>query len=359
MIKLKNLLSEFDITKSRHMSTDSSFSMLLRMASNVLHTSINRPELYNVLSGETNTLDVRKFIKDSRIKTTEIPVPGHSNLIVYRCAGVDDDQADYYIMFNTDLDARHCFIGLIKTNPIKSAFGYSPKSTFKINGTVRRIHLSELGKEHIGKGYGSLLYQAVWNDSAALASDWILFKGSFAMGTNKILKDASLFGMVLGEDIESSYATKVIIPLNSPKEAQSISVTKSGRNFIAFKGEVPAPVRKVAHNLEGIDIAKELIVYKLDHNISEAYEVDPDSLSQEVSDMEKNKSWKLDIFEVLDYCDNLQDLNRIILEEDTTFFNRIAFGTNAKNKRVAILLFKDATLIVKQLKTGTLANVLV
>ena len=189
MIKLKNLLSEFDITKSRHMSTDTSFSMLLRVVRNLLGASINTPELYNVLSGESNTLDVRKFMKDIRHKTTEIPVPGHSNLIVYKCKAADReaDDSDNYIMFDTDLDAFHCFIGFITAIPIKnSSFGYNPKSTFKINGTVRRIHISELGKEHIGKGYGSLLYQTVWNDSAAMASDWMLFKGSFGMWTNKI-----------------------------------------------------------------------------------------------------------------------------------------------------------------------------
>lgn len=356
MIKLKELLNEFNINKRAHLGTGSSGEMFFDFFQPYMNASDVFDLINKVGTKSAKQVSIVDLIKEHVPKATIIPVPGNPTLIVCKVSEWDDD-VTVYTMFDTAADIKYCYIGFIEVRNVPNPdYGYNPNSVFKIEGTVRRVHLTEVAKDYIGQGFGSLLYQAVWNDSAALASDNMLFKGSYAMWVKKILSEAELFGVVLGQDIERSGSPKVIIPLNTTEQATTAAITNRGENFIAFKKNVPEPVRKVAYNLKGVDPSKELVVYRMDGKIKDRY-TDLSHLHPE-----DPKSYKrMNIFDILDDCDNMYDLYMRLYEDgDIHQINSVIFGNGqSKKNRVSLLLFEDATLIVKDLGSGKLVNVLV
>jgi hypothetical protein len=356
VIKLRELLNEFNINKRRHLGTGSSGEMFYKFFQSHLGAIDTFDFIDKVGKKSAKEVSIVDLIKKHVRKASIIPVPGNPTLIVCKTNQWGEDET-VYTMFDTAADMQYCCIGFIDVRNVSTPdYGYNPNSVFKIEGTVRRIHLTEVAKEYIGQGFGSLLYQTVWNDSAALASDTMLFKGSYAMWVKKILPEAELFGVVLGQDIERSGSPKVIIPLNSTEQATKAAITNKGENFIAFKKNVPEPVRKVAYNLKGVDPSKELVVYRMDGTIKDRY---TDLSHQHPEDPKSYK--RMNIFDILDDCDNMYDLYMKLYEDgDVHQINSIIFGNGrSKNNRVSLLLFEDATLIVKDLGSGKLVNVLV
>lgn len=353
MIKLSNILNEISITRGEHLGVRDS----LRVLDNVLYNAIGLVQgegiTDDIKDGKYKTyksLDIPKLL--AKVKPITINVSGNSNLIVYRYT---DSGSDTYVMFNTKAPAESCCVGFIEASRISGKFKpYSPNATFNISGVVHRVHMSEVAKEYMGKGYGSLLYNAVWDDSAAICSDSILFKGSFTMWTKKILSEADFFGVLIGRDIESDVSNGIIIPLTAEQAvAEKVVGAAHARNYIAVKGEVPQPIRKVANNLKGINPATELTVNTFTESIKTTEFEFPDAGGEEGSVTNG------DIFDLLDTCDSLLDMFEKLDDQRDVYAIHKYGNDYSKKTRVAIFLFNDATLIVKDLGTGKLINVLV
>lgn len=356
MIRLKTLLNEIDITKSSHFSVEGSFRLFSNLDRSFMLGSAFDSLMDKIVDGKVKTFkdaNIANLFAMELASVKPIKVPGRSDLIIYRCDLGEGD--DGYALFNTKETIEKCFVGFIKATRVgdDGYSSYSPKATFKIKGIVRRVHLSEVAKEYLGQGYGSILYNAMWDDSGAIASDSILFKGSFAMWTKKIMSEASFFGLVVSRDIESTGSNRIIIPL-TPEQARSNKVvgSQAGRaqNYIAIKGEVPEPMRKVAYNLKGVNPATELVVCSILESIkTKEVEILPDG----------DESYTGTIFDLIDNCDNLFEFfDQLNNQRDIT--PMITYGRDhSKKNRVAIILFLDATLIIKDLGTGKLVNILV
>jgi hypothetical protein len=122
---------------------------------------------------------------------------------------------------------------------------YSPKKQLNIDN-AEEIHLSQVSKEYLGKGYGKLLYDAAMISTDILYSDRVLFEGSFKMWINHIRKNSNFFG-VAGEG-------DVILPIFSEDGLDKTKLMKAtDGGLVAIMKKVPTQLIKLQEFLNGIE----------------------------------------------------------------------------------------------------------
>lgn len=243
-----------------------------------------------------------------------------------------------YYLVDLNQDAYECTVGKIETYKVAVKGAYSAGQVFGFTGNIRQVSLSDFADEYRGKGLGSKLYDAVWDDSDAFFSDEILYEGSYAMWAHHIMRNAGFFGIMVGD-------SGAVIPL-SPEDAlnKDLMGQEDVRSFIAIKdpGNVPAPVRKMAHNLKGVDIAKQLVVCGLRR----------DSINK-----------KLKNGRSIDFVEGFTNVPQLLrglerLGDDDVLSVEFLFNYPSAERTTAVLLFSDATLVVKT-QGGQLVTVLI
>jgi hypothetical protein len=119
---------------------------------------------------------------------------------------------------------------------------YSPKKQLNIEN-AEEIHLSQVSKEYLGKGYGKLLYDAAIKSSDILYSDGVLFEGSFKMWINHIRRNSKFFGV--------SGWGNVILPIFSEDGLNKTKLGEIEGGFVAIPKKVPTQLIKLQEFLNG------------------------------------------------------------------------------------------------------------
>lgn len=147
----------------------------------------------------------------------------------------------------TDYDKRPVFevnfyVGHILTDNVQNEYYYSPKKQLGLSN-IQQVHLSELGKEYRGQGYGAMLYDTVAKQVDAIYSDSTLFKGSLAMWTKHMRKISKFFGAVL--------QVGVIVPVSGEIDKKVIDAADG---FVSIFTKVPPKLKEMEQFLSGIPV---------------------------------------------------------------------------------------------------------
>lgn len=208
------------------------------------------------------TKEMNKLMMDAAKKNSKMPMAIQKKIIksfgkVIRSTGdifitLNQDSVNYdngYHMFDFSKPVRllneaetgpndtgdkwfetNFYVGHVKTENISSDFYYSPKKQLGLSN-IQQVHLSEIGREYRGQGYGSMLYDAVASSVDAIYSDDILYKGSLSMWTKHIRKRAKFFGAIL-----SSEDNPVIVPISGEINKKVIDAASG---FVSIFNKVP------------------------------------------------------------------------------------------------------------------------
>ena len=149
----------------------------------------------------------------------------------------------------TEYDKRPIFevnfyVGHILSDDVTNDYYYSPKKQLGLS-KIQQVHISELGKEYRGQGYGSLLYDTVASQVDAIYSDSTLFEGSLGMWTKHIRKISKFFGAIL--------QVGVIVPVSGEIDKTAINAADG---FVAIFKKVPPKLKEMEKFLAGIPLDK-------------------------------------------------------------------------------------------------------
>ena len=134
------------------------------------------------------------------------------------------------------------FFGRLFTVKMSKRLNFSPKKQLNIDN-AEEIHLSQVSKDYLGKGYGKLLYDAAMKSTDILYSDRVLFEGSFKMWINHIRRNSKFFGVGGWGD--------VILPIFSEDGLNKTKLSQSEGGFVAIPRKVPTQLIKLQEFLNG------------------------------------------------------------------------------------------------------------
>lgn len=359
----KKAVKEISVTTGEHMPTSSGADFTV----DILTYEVGKKCMSNSLYKSLQNFDTRTWTDDGRKFNQTYPtarsivnelknvteIAKKNSLLVLRA---DDGEWSTYILIKLTNPGSECVIGAIKTTKVKAKMAYSPNVKYQIEGTVRQIHVSELDKNYIGKGLGNFLYHCVWDDSSAILSDSILFKGSFAMWSGKIASEAEFFGgEIKSNRTWDASGLGFVIPLNI-KDAANLTIAEDINRYIAIKSDTPKVLRLLKYNLQKLNPLTE-VLYIADENIRLN-----NTFDYFENDTDDEKPVQASIIDVIEQSDNLVDFLDTVLQRNVKLVNtNINFyklfpkgGINEKKIRSVILMVRDATLIVKETSGGNL-----
>jgi hypothetical protein len=351
----KKAVKEIQVSKSKHMPTSSGVDFTVSVLNNyVVQTNISR-SLKNTIHDVLSYKDFIESVPTSmalikQFKNAKV-VASKGDLDVYRFQ--DSDETSHVLIKKT-LPGYKCIIGHIDSTVVDAKFRYSENKMFGIEGDVREVHLSELSKEYIGQGYGNFLYHALWDDSSAIMSDLMLFKGSFAMWSGKIASEAEFFGGLV-KSMTNYGIGKFIVPLNvnsAPKAASEI------HNYIAIKTGTPKTLRKIAYNLQTINTLTELVMLGVNSSLNQVYKFDDESGTGNMVSST--------MIEVIEESDSISDFIKRLAD---SYIDEVGIDypkkydavsdIDRKKIRSIVMMFKDATIIVKESGAGNVIYTLI
>lgn len=200
----------------------------------------------------------KKMPKDIQNKITKAfgkTIRSNGDIVITLIRDVESDHTYHMFDFSkpvkmvgrTDYDKRPVFevnfyVGHIITDNVLNDYYYSPKKQLGLSN-IQQVHISELGKEYRGQGYGSFLYDAVANQVDAIYSDSTLFQGSLGMWTKHMRKRSKFFGAIL--DIG------VIVPISGEIDKKTIDAADG---FVAIFKKVPPKLKEMEKFLSGIPL---------------------------------------------------------------------------------------------------------
>jgi hypothetical protein len=353
----KKAVKEIQVVKSKHMPTSSGVDFTVSVLNNYVIRNNIPMSLENIINDDESR-SYKDFIESMPTSMALIKqfknakeVASKGDLVVYRFQ-ISDEVS--HVLIKKTLPGYKCIIGHIDSTVADAKFTYSENKVFGIEGAVREVHLSELSKEYIGQGYGNFLYHALWDDSSAIMSDLMLFKGSFAMWSGKIASEAEFFGGLVNS--KTNYGTsKFIVPLNvnsAPKSASEI------HNYIAIKTGTPKTLRKIAYNLQTINTLTELVMLGVDSSLNQVYKFDDESGTGNMVSST--------MIEVIEEADSISDFIKRLADseiEEVGVDYPKKYGTlsniDRKKIRSIVMMFRDATIIVKESGAGNVIYTLI
>jgi hypothetical protein len=259
MIRLKKILNELLIS-SGHFTKDSSMELIedyfyAHGGDGVIPKS-NADKVMKVISGTEGDTPLPKDLQSLLISKAGIKVYGSGTISIFKKTISD---RIIYSGFDFSQPAKKglFFFGRLFTVKMSNKLNYSPKKQLNIDN-AEEIHLSQVSKEYLGKGYGKLLYDAAIKSSDILYSDGVLFEGSFKMWINHIRRNSKFFGVSGWGD--------VILPIFSEDGLNKTKLSQSEGGFVAIPRKVPTQLIKLQEFLNGKE-PYELVVFYTDDKL--------------------------------------------------------------------------------------------
>ena len=198
-------------------------------------------KVMKVISGTEGDKPLPKDLQSLLISKAGIKVYGSGTISIFKKTISD---RIIYSGFDFSQPAKNglFFFGRLFTVKMSNKLNYSPKKQLNIDN-AEEIHLSQVSKEYLGKGYGKLLYDAAIKSTDILYSDGVLFEGSFKMWINHIRRNSKFFGVSGWGD--------VILPIFSEDGLNKTKLSQSEGGFVAIPRKVPTQLIKLQEFLNG------------------------------------------------------------------------------------------------------------
>lgn len=247
MLLLKKiLLSELQV-KRGHFIKDSSYDLLwdFLYGEKIIPESL-ADEIMDYVEGSEEDMLLPKKLQSQLLRASGKVVYKESENSIYVTKKETEDGVFYSgFDFSQTVRGGLFFFGIIFTEQIKEKISYSPKKQINLNKS-ESIHLSQVSREYLGKGYGKVLYNAVLNTTDLVYSDSILYTGSFKMWTNYIRSKCKFFGISSGKG--------VILPIFDGEEITKASIKKIASapwGFVGITKKVPVKLVELQNFLNG------------------------------------------------------------------------------------------------------------
>jgi hypothetical protein len=244
MIQLKKILNELDVNRG-HFAKDSSMELLEDYfytdgGDGVIPKSV-ADKVMKVVSGSDGDKPLPKDLQSLIVSKAGIKVYGSGTISIFKKKVSD---RIIYSGFDFSQPAKNglFFFGRLFTVKMSNKVNYSPKKQLNIDN-AEEIHLSQVSKDYLGKGYGKLLYDAAMKSTDILYSDEVLFEGSFKLWINHIRRNSKFFGV--------SGWGEVILPIFSEDGLNKTKLGEVGGGFVAITKKVPTQLIKLQEFLNG------------------------------------------------------------------------------------------------------------
>lgn len=241
MIQLKKLLNELDVQRG-HFTKDSSMELI----EDYLYGDLVIPrsvadKIMKAIGRSEGDKPLPKDLQSLIVSNAGIKVYGSGTIFIFKKPTRD---GIIYSGFDFSQPAKNglFFFGRLLTVKMSKKLNYSPKKQLNIDN-AEEIHLSQVSKEYLGKGYGKLLYDAAIKSTDILYSDGVLFEGSFKMWINHIRRNSKFFGVSGWGD--------VILPIFSEDGLNKTKLSQSEGGFVAIPRKVPTQLIKLQEFLNG------------------------------------------------------------------------------------------------------------
>jgi hypothetical protein len=241
MIQLKKILNELDVNRG-HFTKDSSMELIKDY---IYHDGVIPKSIADkVMDAIDKSKDEKPLSKDLQSLLTSkagVKVYGSGTISIFKKPTRD---GIIYSGFDFSQPAKKglFFFGRLFTVKMSKRLNYSPKKQLNIDN-AEEIHLSQVSKEYLGKGYGKLLYDAAIKSIDILYSDGVLFEGSFKMWINHIRRNSKFFGV--------SGWGNVILPIFSEDGLNKTKLGEIEGGFVAIPKKVPTQLIKLQEFLNG------------------------------------------------------------------------------------------------------------
>lgn len=368
MIKLKDIVKEFDVSKTVALSTDTAYDIFERFTGGderYLRTLVGDWYWESPDDRSAGDYPISKEITNA-IKKYKIKSVGGFTICKI---GKDLASSWFLIKEGKNQTIDDTFLGVIETmkdfNILQDRYKTPlPGTTFDIP-TPEVVHWSSVSEGNLGKGYGKILYDTVLDTIGALASDESLFKGSYNMWVHHMSKKR-FFG-IIQRGKRDEYA--MIIPVSGKAVVQD-KLVRSGTNerfvVLSDKVKVPTILRKLQHNMKGIDIYSEMVTINMER-LSLSTNIKPKSKAKK-ADLYPSGTIVSIIEDNMASFDNLMSLLIAFANEQYAPFGQVrgartfyvapetqgsVIDMAKKGKlKLIILSLKDAILLVKETGSG-------
>ena len=328
MIKLKDILNELEVRKG-HFGKEKSFDLFDDfLFEDKMVTKSDAKKISDYVSTisankkESQTLLPKEF-QQMLIRAGQVVYKSGTLCVIKKDTG---KESVVYVMYDFSKPAYDAlfFIGRLLTEFFRSNLPLSPQKQFKLD-RVEKINLSQLGSEHLGQGFGSILYDSAIKTTDALYSDTILYGGSFKVWVKHMKNKSKFFGVYSGN-------RKIILPIYTDDglERAKLKSLEYSSGFVAITKNVPSQLLKLQQFLDGIN----------PHNL---VEIQANSRLG-ASDMLKAIVDKID-----SSTDTIDLLNTRDPSDKVFFFTEKSFSGKGQSPFVAgYILAKNATIFIKE-----------
>jgi hypothetical protein len=250
MIQLKKILNELDVNRG-HFTKDSSMELIgdYLYYDGVIPKSV-ADKVMDEIDKSKGEKPLSKDLQSLLTSKAGVKIYGSGTVSVFKKPTAD---GIIYSGFDFSQPAKKglFFFGRLFTVKMSKRLNFSPKKQLNIDN-AEEIHLSQVSKDYLGKGYGKLLYDAAIKSTDILYSDRVLFEGSFKMWINHIRRNSKFFGVGGWGD--------VILPVFSEDGLNKTKLGESEGGFVAIPKKVPPQLVKLQEFLNGKE-PHELVVF--------------------------------------------------------------------------------------------------
>ena len=246
MIQLKKLLNELDVRRG-HFMKDTSLDLIEDYLYNdgVVPNSV-ADKIMDAINSAEDDRPLSKPLQSLLISKVGTKVYGSGTIQVFKKQTPD---GIIYSGFDFSLPVQSglFFFGRILTEKLDRRLEYSPKKQLNIDN-AESIHLSQVSKDHLGKGYGKVLYDAVMKSTDIVYSDSVLFEGSFKVWINHIRRKSKFFGIVGWGG--------VIFPIFTEEglnKTKLMKVSDFSGGLVGITKKVPTQLIKLQEFLNGVE----------------------------------------------------------------------------------------------------------
>ena len=332
MMKLKNILNELEIRKG-HFGKEKSFDLLDDF---LFEDKMVSKEVANKVSDYVSTISMDKKESETLLpKDLQRLLVGagkkvYSQGTLYVIKKDITKESVVYVMYDFSKPAYDglFFIGRLLTSLLRPELPLSPQKQFTLN-RVEKISLSQLGVEHLGQGFGSILYDSAIKSTDALYSDVMLYSGSFKVWVNHMRNGSKFFGIYSGE-------RKVLLPIYDEEgmDKSKFSKLEMTSGFVAISKNVPSQLDKLTKFLDGIN-PHQVVEIRVDR-----FKITPSDVTGAVIDK-------------IDTSSDSEDLLTMTKDDKINLFTAQSFSKQKKIPFIAgYIISKDATIFVKEVGDG-------
>ena len=236
MIHLKHLiestLDELQITSGDAEETEStSIELIRKYGKSLIPDKIlkSRPALQKKFSPALQKSILKNAVSiKNNLAVVEVNTPG----------------PDVFLLLNFDNAVEDACLGVVR------GFTYSSS----IYGTnMFRVEWSFVIDEERGKGYASMIYNAIWSKYNGIISDTRLYTGSINLWKRFILKQAALTVAIVDIDQHDFDKSFVFVPFNETLFQNKKFINYGVYSLLAFKDTIPSKVSKFIQTVSKSD----------------------------------------------------------------------------------------------------------